>query len=150
MIVRILLVFFLSIFFVNEHRGQDLGRLVINGKITGSDNQKPLQYVLIAVKNHPLGTVSNTDGRFRLVIPSTSAQDSIIFSLMGYSSQTMAIQEIRQMEQVSVQMLENAMELDEVVVTLPDVNLIVAEVSKSLKTTFPSQSFEFEGFYTHL
>ncbi len=54
------------------------------GIIKDKDTGEKLQYVNVGIKNSTVGTVSDLDGNFRLLIPDELESDSISFSCIGY------------------------------------------------------------------
>ncbi len=61
----------------------------VKGTVTDKGNGKPLIGVNIAVKGTSQGTVSDQQGNYSLQVP--SAQDTLVFSYIGYKSQTIPI-----------------------------------------------------------
>lgn len=62
------------------------GSNVVSGKIVSADDGDPMIGVAIAVKGTNLGTVSDLDGNYSIVMPQNSRQ--LTFSYIGYLSQT--------------------------------------------------------------
>lgn len=54
------------------------------GIIKDKDTGEKLQYVNVGIKNSTVGTVSDLNGNFRLLIPDDLKSDSISFSCIGY------------------------------------------------------------------
>jgi hypothetical protein len=62
----------------------------LTGKVTGIDKE-PLELVNIFLKEYPIGTTTNRKGEYLLRIPANKPV-KIVFSLVGYSSDTVTIQ----------------------------------------------------------
>ena len=60
----------------------------VQGTVTDGNHQ-PLPGVSVAVKNTNTGTTTGVDGSYMLDIP--SAQDTLVFSYLGFTSQTIAV-----------------------------------------------------------
>jgi len=86
---------------------------IINGKITDVNNEAMVG-VSVYIKGSAAGTVSDTEGRFQLTIPSGYENSSLIFSLIGYVSQEVAMGSKTQLDIV---LLEDTTILNEVVIT---------------------------------
>ncbi|WP_234571991.1 SusC/RagA family TonB-linked outer membrane protein [Rhodohalobacter sp. 614A] len=56
----------------------------VQGTVFSSDNEEALPGVNIIVKNTDIGTTSNVDGEFSLVVPSEN--DTLVFSYIGYET----------------------------------------------------------------
>lgn len=55
------------------------------------DQSEPLPFVSICIKNTSVGTISNGEGKFRLVVPPQNLNDVICFSMMGYKTREVNI-----------------------------------------------------------
>jgi len=64
--------------------------IIIEGQILNS-NKKPIPYTNVSVQQTYIGTVSNIDGKFRLVIPSKYKNANLLFSHIGFQNQKLKI-----------------------------------------------------------
>ena len=62
------------------------GSNVVSGKIVSADDGEPLVGASVMVKGTSLGTVSDIDGNYSIVLPQNSRK--LMFSFIGYLSQT--------------------------------------------------------------
>jgi TonB-linked SusC/RagA family outer membrane protein len=94
-----------------------LAQVHISGKITGSGN-KPLTGISVTVKNTNYGTATDPSGNYTLTAPLKPGSYAIEFSGVGFKTTTQNLQ-IGNAENytVSVTLVEDALGLDEVVVT---------------------------------
>lgn len=83
----------------------------VTGKITDS-NGEPLPGVTVSIKGTSVGTISDVDGAF--TIKTSSANDVLIFSFIGYATQEI---QVAGKSVINVTLEEDAQALDEVVVT---------------------------------
>src|SRR5690349_2893443 len=60
----------------------------ITGTVTDKEDGKPLPGVTVVVKGTKNGTQTGGDGKYALSVPSASAE--LVFSYLGYVSQTVA------------------------------------------------------------
>lgn len=60
------------------------GQIIVNGKILNRDTKEAIAYANIGIPNENIGTISNLDGSFEILIPPSALNDSIIFSALGY------------------------------------------------------------------
>ena len=90
----------------------------ISGRVTASDNE-PIPGVSVVAKGTKVGTITNDDGTFTLVVPSESS--TVVFSFIGYKTiETPLGSETT----LNIQMQSELVDLSEVVVTA---NAIVRE-----------------------
>ena len=90
-------------------RGQDN---VVTGQVVDGFSGEALAGVNVVIKNTSTGTVSDIDGQFRLSVP--ELPNTLVFSFIGYSPLEVPVE---QAQELTIEMTEDAMDLDEVVVT---------------------------------
>ncbi|MDR2775260.1 MAG: TonB-dependent receptor [Tannerella sp.] len=81
----------------------------VSGTVTDV-NDEPISGVSVAVKGTPIGTVTDTQGTYRLNVPENAI---LVFSYIGYVAQEI---NVTNQTAVSVRLLEDLRSLDEVVV----------------------------------
>lgn len=86
------------------------GRVVVSGA-TG----EPVVYASVGIVNRNLGTVTDSLGRFSLIVPVEYLNDSIRISSVGYVAQTFAVSDFRNMPD-TVRLMDDVRILSEVVV----------------------------------
>ncbi|HYG01343.1 MAG TPA: SusC/RagA family TonB-linked outer membrane protein [Chryseosolibacter sp.] len=84
----------------------------VSGKVTSSRDGSPLPGVNIVVKGTTNGTVTDSDGKYTLSIPSSGG--TLIFSFIGLLTQEVSVNE---RTLIDVQMEDDVTQLGEVVVT---------------------------------
>jgi TonB-linked SusC/RagA family outer membrane protein len=85
---------------------------VVTGKVTSVTDGSPLPGVNVVVKGTTNGTVTDTEGKFSLSVP--SSESILIFSFIGLVTQEIVVNE---RTTIDVQMQEDITQLGEVVVT---------------------------------
>lgn len=84
----------------------------VSGFIYDQGDNSPLVGVTIVVKNmEKIGTISEADGSFTLVLPENAA--TLVFSYIGYQSKEVPVEEC---ENASIRLVVSAISLDEVLV----------------------------------
>ena len=61
-----------------------ISQITISGKVIDAQSKEPLIFATIAIGNNRLGTISNSKGEFRLLIPEQYKNDSLQISFIGY------------------------------------------------------------------
>jgi len=123
----------------------------ISGKVIDSVYAEPLENASIYVKNTTIGTISNSDGRFSLTIPSVNKKDTLIVSSIGFKSFKIPIEEFQNAQDVFL--FEDVASLDEVVI-LADPrpttgNGIVLKAIERLSQNLPDSAYLQKGFLRH-
>jgi hypothetical protein len=91
---NILSIIFLFIYLIVYPQGR-----TIAGQVLNYENNEPLTYVNIGIKDKTSGTVSNQNGSFKLLLSEkVNLKDSIIFSHIGYKTQTIKVSELENNE----------------------------------------------------
>ena len=123
----------------------------IKGKIVDFSNLHPIESANIYIKNSTIGTISNTDGNFVLVVPPESLNDTLVISSIGYKSFKTAIQDFDATMDIFLE--EDIASLDEVILiaeTRPKTgNDIVLRAIKGLADNLPEQPYLQKGFLRH-
>ena len=98
--------------------GAQVRRVTITGKVTEAVGGLPIPGALIKIQNTNLAASANADGNYNLSVDLNPGNYQLVFSFLGYRSQTQSIQ-IGQSENLVVngQLSEDMVGLDEVIVT---------------------------------
>ena len=86
----------------------------VTGQVSDNENKAPLQGVNITVKNSKVGTATDADGKFRLVIPSSAK--ILVFSISGFDAREVAVEGGQ--DELAVSLTRNVLALNEVVVAV--------------------------------
>ena len=133
-----------------------LGNLVfsqieLKNKILDQGTLLPLDFASIYIENTTIGTVSNTDGKFVLVVANEYAKDTLVISSIGYKSFKTPVDEFD--NELEIYLEEDIASLDEVVVmaeTRPKTgNDIVLKALEKLSENMPDQPYIEKGFLRH-
>ena len=92
---------------------QRLKDIQIEG-IVQDESKQPLPGVTVLLKGTTLGTATDTDGKYKLTLPSNTPNPALVFSFIGMKTQEIAYSG---QNKVNVTMTQEASEIDEVVVT---------------------------------
>lgn len=84
----------------------------VTGTVTGKDDGLPLPGVSIKIQNSTVGTMTNSDGKYSINVP--SGQAVLLFSYLGYVSESRSI---GSGNVINIVMITDARQLGEVVVT---------------------------------
>ena len=81
----------------------------IDGTVTDSATNEPLQYVNIWIKNKPLGATTNENGQF--IIDQARSGDTLVVSFLGFSNK-----EVIAEDDINILLKEKINELREVII----------------------------------
>ncbi len=92
--------------------------LALEGKVTDKKTEEPLPYVNIGILNRETGTVSDTEGNFKLKLKKGYIHDTVRASMIGYTPVELVIEDAIQKEPpLRIEMEEKTETLDEVTVS---------------------------------
>ncbi len=105
----------------------------ISGKVWNFKNNEPLAYVNIGIKNKTVGTVSNKNGLFKLVLnDKVTSKDTVFFSYVGFKTKKYLVSELKKIK-VPILLQPQNMELDEVVVSSKKIKLESKKIGRTSK-----------------
>ena len=76
--------FFISVFLILYTNS--LFAVYIEGKVVNSITKESIPFASIYIKHSAVGATANEDGEFSLRLKEVTANDTIVFSALGYSS----------------------------------------------------------------
>ena len=125
--------FFLSIILVFTSLIIHSQEKIITGKVWDFENNEPLAYVNIGIKNKTVGTVSNNNGLFKLSLnDKVSSKDTVVFSFIGFKTEKYLISELNELKKPILLQPKN-MELEEVVVSSKKIKLKSKKIGRTSK-----------------
>ncbi|MDW7694548.1 SusC/RagA family TonB-linked outer membrane protein [Flammeovirgaceae bacterium SG7u.111] len=89
----------------------EIQKRTITGKVTDQITGDPMPAVTVLIAGTTSGTVTDIDGKYRLDIPADA--EKLLFSFIGYATQEI---EITNQSTINISMVQQASELDEIVV----------------------------------
>lgn len=114
----------------------------INGTILNSESNEVLQYVNIGIPNKSVGTVSNKEGKFNLILPNTiKPNDSISFSHIGFEPKKISVSEFSNSTN-PIKLIPEENRLSEVIIKLK------TPKPKKIGRTSKGLGLMHTGFYT--
>ena len=69
-----------------EERKTSNDKITLRGIISDQDTREPIQYVNVGITGTTIGTVSNQNGEFQLILPDTISPSHLKLSHIGYES----------------------------------------------------------------
>ncbi len=88
------------------------------GEVVDGHNNKPLVFATIALEGSNISTITNTEGKFLLKIPTSVKQGNIIVTYLGYKTATIPLEQLKENKNKIVLMV-SITKLDEVNVVIP-------------------------------
>src|SRR5690606_29248914 len=108
----------------------------LTGNVT-DQNQIPIPYVAVGIKNSDKGTATDSNGNYEINI-SNSSPELIVFSAIGYKTVTIEVSGNVQSE-LNIIMIEDLEQLDEIVITSNRTRETLDEVPSSVSVLSSKQ-----------
>ena len=93
------------------------GQKTIVGKILSKTTNEPIPYANIGFVNSNVGTISNYDGSFSILIPERLYKDTLTFTSLGFLKEVLAAKTLESKKKYTVYLNEKAIILNSVVIT---------------------------------
>ena len=123
----------------------------IKNKISDFGTMMPIESASIYVQNTTIGTVSNADGKFVLLVPMQFQSDTLVISSIGYKSFKTLVSEFDNTQEVYLD--EDIASLDEILLVAeirPKTgNDIVMKALEKLSANMPDMPYLQKGFLRH-
>ncbi len=124
---------------------------IIKGKIIDEDNQ-PVSYANIGIVDTQIGTASNEQGLFELLISSAPEDGILSVSAISYKNFEIKLSEITNPLSITITLEHHYIQMDEVVVTALDENArnIVRKAIANGRENYSTKPYQLKGFYREL
>jgi hypothetical protein len=86
------------------------------GILKNADSKQPIEFANIGIIGKNMGTVTDLNGRFKLLVDSKFDNDTLLFSIIGYKPLLIKISDLRKNVENEVYLEERAYEIAEVVI----------------------------------
>jgi hypothetical protein len=96
---------------------QSFAQITISGKLLNKETNEPIPYANIGIMNSNVGTISNPDGSFSILIPAQQIQDSLTLSALGFGRGKIPVPYFFTTKDATVFLNEKPTVLDELLIT---------------------------------
>jgi hypothetical protein len=110
---KLQLIFYLFIFSFSLAYSQK----IIVGKISSKTTHEPIPYANIGVVNSKVGTISNLDGSFSIILPETLSNDTLTFTSLGFFAKKIPVNILNPNENYTISLNEKTTLLKPVIIT---------------------------------
>ena len=116
------------------------------GSILDSKTRNELIFASITVSGTSISTISNSEGKFSIKIPTEKQNSNLIISFLGYNNKVVPINELKPEKNVLYLEPSNTI-LEEVVVKMMDAKNIFLGVLNSRLRNYGNDPIQMTGFY---
>lgn len=126
-------------------------QIEVKNKIVDFETMLPLENASIYVMNTTIGTVSNSDGKFALVVPQEFENDTLVVSSIGFKTYKVPVNEFDNTLEIYLE--DEVASLDEIILVAENRpktgNDIVLKALSKLPENLPDSSYIQKGFLRH-
>ncbi len=145
MVKTIYLILFLSIIQLNAN-----AQISISGVIQSTPGNEPVEFIHIAIKNIPEGTITNIDGTFELELKQFTPGMVLVITGIGYETKEIKLDSLPD-KPLNIKIRKKLYDMDEVVVSrrklIKNPNRIVRKALRKVNDNYPQGPLIIEGFY---
>lgn len=143
--IHVLFSFLLMVVFYPARAQQ--GGIKITGKVTNSENGRPVRQANITVALKGVGTATNNTGQFVLIIPAANLADTLQISRIGYTTIKLPIAGLKADQDLNLTLTKLVTELKEVTITHYDALKIIQKAITKIPDNNINQPHLLRGFY---
>ena len=119
---------------------------IIRGILIDKQNRKPLDAASIGIEGHPIGTISNAEGEFRLTIPKHLSDATVRFSHLGYLPEQMPVA-LLSSNYSTIVLEEQLIPIQEVIVRIANPIKLLQEMKLNRESNYMQQPVYLTAFY---
>ena len=108
---KLLVLFFLSI------SVSGFAQIALSGRVVRADNKSPIAFVNIGILDSDIGTISEEDGSFSILISERYLKARLMFSALGYHRISLSVDSAKNIPNLTVLLEESMVQLKPVTVT---------------------------------
>lgn len=124
-------------------------KIRIAGQITGQNGIQPIPYCHITLVGKALGTISNTQGKFSVLIPDSLANDTLAFSCLGYDTKYLPIAQTDSLP-LNIKLQTHIFKLQTINITRYNPEDILRNYDQNYKRNYETEYTLFEAFYREI
>lgn len=125
---------------------QEIEMIRLSGTVKQARNKKPIPFASIFVPFESQGTVTNSDGRFELIVPADQVIDSVMVSCLGYAGKTILPIEFLQ-GPVHVELLPYRYQIEELIVRPQDPEMLIQGMLDNKKKNYAQDPALLTAFF---
>ncbi len=116
----------------------------ISGVLKSHNDNLPIPYAHIIVSGRSMGSTTNSEGKYQIIIPESYEKDTLIFRAIGFVSKKIPISFIPK----EIYLKDTTYQLDNLTIeTLSADSILNKSIDILIKNDYLNQSTKFEGFY---
>ncbi len=137
-----LILLFLSISYTSNFAAN----ITISGKITNSKTKQPIEFANISIKGTTIGTITNTDGEFEILIPGKFKNRQIFVSYVGYKTYSTPILQIAN-NFLNIELENIGITINEILVITDSPQELIRKALRKIPHNYSDQAIIYTSFF---
>ena len=104
--------------FFQEDAQEETSFNQFRGEVVDANNNNPLVFATLTLEGTNISTITNTEGKFLLKIPTSIKQGNVLVGYLGYKSSSIPLEQLKENNN-RIALMVSVTELDEVNVVIP-------------------------------
>lgn len=126
--------------------GHGQNQIKIKGIVYSHESYNPLAFASVALKNGSKGTVTNGDGRFVVLLDSTSLDDTLTISYLGYRKKHLPVRKALEQQNI-LYLKQHPVMLQEVLVSSGRAKRLIKKAIARVARNYPTEGMRMDAFY---
>lgn len=118
----------------------------IGGELVDAQTNLPIPYAIVGIVGSSVGTITNQEGAFRLVIPTDVKEKDVRFSHIGYEEQQIGWSDVKS-KSLHIALVPRAVQIEEIVISASDPLKLMQEVERSRLSNYYKDAMGLTTFY---
>ena len=120
--------------------------VTISGRIINSKTKQPIEFANISIKGTTIGTITNMDGEFEILIPYKFKNRLISISYIGYKTYSTPILQITN-NFLNIELDNIGITIDEVVVITDSPKELIRKALRKIPDNYPDKAIIYTSFF---
>lgn len=119
----------------------------ISGKVISADDRQPVPSANVGIAQKGIGTATNSNGAFILLIPGGNLKDTLRISCLGFKTRLLPVAGLKDRQDLNISLQKTSIELKEVHVATRDPLKIIQKAKDRIPENYINHPHVTEGFY---
>lgn len=120
--------------------------IILRGRVHNSDNGKPISHCSVGISNSSIGTVANNEGDFKIIIPDSLLDSSLVISHIGYKVKTIKVSLCTDIH-LNIYIDPQVISLGEAIINAVEPLKLLDSLRANIKYNYPQYPTYITGFY---
>lgn len=122
------------------------GYVIMEGIVRDRHTEEPVIFATVSADGSSVGTITNQNGAFRLILPDSLASREIIFSSMGYEPRKVSGTLLAE-NNITIELMQSIIPLQEIIVKVIDPKSILLDAIRKRETNYHPRPLNIVAFY---